>query len=503
MIPHITKGSNPANLMAYLVSEGKRNEHLEPHLVAGSAGMLAWHGNDVLDHDAALEIGADLEQPHRVFGTSIKGGHIRHISLSVPTSDGRIPDEQWEVVAQSFLRKMGYIDVEGKADVRWAAVHHGPSGQSGNDHIHLVVSMVRDDGSKADLWKDMARSQKACRELEQEHDLFKIKGPGSVRGYKHAEVESAERRGRTELERDTLERVIRATSVASQSEDEFVRRLRGEGVLVRASYKKDGEVRGYSVALMPPKDEPPIYYGGSTVARDLGLGVLRRRWPEDDQSRGAATAEWNAATRHLRVVGSGPEQDDPTFSAGELSQELASWKEKLLALDPDDREAWRAAAGDMAGVFAAWSRATERDPGPLADVAKELGRSAQVARSEYRPARHDHGPSMRASVMLTYLAAQDDPRSVLAVFQRLKELAATIRDHQKSNEDLVRVQGLNRMARERLIGLNEKLHVKAGMNVTEAPARSAPARSEQQAMPNKLARHTTAERTNAPAEKGK
>lgn len=503
MIPHITKGSDPPHLMAYLVGEGKRNEHIEPHLVAGSAGMLAWHGNDVLDHDAALEIGAELEQPHRVFGTSMKGGHIRHISLSVPVSDGRIPDEQWEVVAHSFLRKMGYIDVEGKADVRWAAVHHGPSGQSGNDHIHLVVSMIRDDGSKAEIWKDMARSQKACREIEQEHNLFKIKGPGSVRGYKAGEHEYAEKRGRTELERDTLERVIRASSVASQSEDEFVRRLRGEGVLVRASYKKDGEVRGFSVALKPPQNEPPIYYGGSAVARDLGLGVLRRRWPEDGQSRDTAVAEWNAATRHLRVVGAGPEQGDPSFSAGELSQELAGWKEQLLALDPDDREAWRAAAGDMAGVFAAWSRATEKEPGPLADVAKELGRSAQVSRSQYRPRRHDHGPSMRASVMLTYLATQDDPRAVLAVFQRLKELAATVRDHQQSHDDLVRVQGLNRVARERLITLNTRLHAHAGMNVAEPAAQSAPARSEQQAMPNKLARHHQAERDHAPAQKGK
>lgn len=503
MIPQVIYGSDPAELMSYLVSEGRANEHERPRLVAGSDGLMSWHGDTELSHEDALSIGGEIEQPHRVFGTDIKGGHVRHIPLSLPKSDGTLTDEKWGQVAHDFMRKMGYIDQPGKSDVRWAAVHHGPSGKTGNDHIHLVVNLVREDGTKADYWRDKSRSQKVCRELEQEHKLFKVSGVGSARGYTPGELEAAKNRGRVEPERDTLERIVRSCSVSSQSEDEFVRRLRGEGVLVRASYKKDGEVRGYSVALKPPVNEDPIRYGGSILARDLGLGVLRQRWPVDEETRGAATAEWNAATRHLRVVGSGPEQDDPTFSAGELSQELASWKEKLLALDPDDREAWRAAAGDMAGVFAAWSRATEREPGPLADVAKELGRSAQVARSEYRPARHDHGPSMRASVMLTYLAAQDDPRSVLAVFQRLKELAATIRDHQKSNEDLVRVQGLNRMARERLIGLNTRLSVQAGMNVTEESARPAPGRSEQQAMPNKLARHTTAERTDAPAQKGK
>lgn len=502
MIPNVTKGSDPGGLMRYLAGPGDRNEHEFPHLVAGSDGFMSWYADQELSAEDAQRIGSELEQPRRVFGTHVQGGHVRHISLSVPRDDGQLGDGKWQTVAEDFMQKMGYIGVEGKSDTRWVAVHHGPSGQNGNDHIHLVVNLVRQDGTKAETWKDFPRSQQACREIEQEQGLFVIRGVSSHRQLSPGEREASIRRGRVEPERDTLERIVRAASVSAVTEDEFVRRLRGEGLLVRASLGKEGQVRGFSVAVKPPKDERAVFYGGSVVARDLGLGVLRQRWPQDAGSRAAADAEWAAAARGHRVVGAGAEQRDPTFTAGQLSTELKAWKEKLAALPVDDHEGWRQASADLAGAFAAWSRATEKDPGPLAAVAKELGRSAQLSRSQYRPRGHDHSLSVRTSVMLTHLATKDDPRAVLAVFERMKELAAVIRDHQAKNADLLRVRGLNTMARERLIGLNQVLHAQAGLSTGEALSGPS-SRPAQRVMPAKLMQEQTVARTRATTQKGK
>lgn len=499
----MTNGHNPSGLIVYLVGEGKRNEHENPHVITGSISMMPWFGDKELTHQDALLLAAEVEQPHRVFGTEIKGGHIRHISLSLPKEEGRLPDEKWGMIAEDFMQKMGYIGQEGKADVRWVALHHGLSGENKNDHIHLVVDLVRQDGTRAEIWRDRHRTQTAAREIEREHDLFKVSGITAARWHTPQELEAAKRRGRDEPERDTLERIVRAASVSSQTEDEFVRRLRAEGLLVRGTRKKDDQVQGFSVAMKPPKDEKVIFYGGSVIARDLGLGVLRQRWPQGPEERRDAAAEWEAALKGARPVKVGAERSDPSFTAGQLNTELRMWKEKLTKLPVDDHEGWRQASADLAGAFAAWSRATEDKPGPLAKVSKELGRSAQVSRSQYRPRAHDHGPSMRSAAMLTHLATKDDPRAVLAVFERMKELSALIRDHQAKSKDLVRVRNLNTMAREQLIGLNEVLHAHAGLSTglpaqgTNQGPRTRPARSQE------LGKDTTAERTNAPARKGK
>ena len=68
---------------------------------------------------------------------------------------------------------MGFVDIDGAKSSRWIAVHHGAS-KNGNDHIHLVVSMVREDGSKAGTHDDFHRAQVACRELEAEYGLPRL-----------------------------------------------------------------------------------------------------------------------------------------------------------------------------------------------------------------------------------------------------------------------------------------------------------------------------------------
>jgi hypothetical protein len=52
--------------------------------------------------------------------------------------------------------------------------------------------------------------------------------------------------------------------------------------------------------------------------------------------------------------------------------------ERLRAVPASDLPAWRGVARETAGVFAAWSRRFEGDsPGPMAEVADVLARSAQ------------------------------------------------------------------------------------------------------------------------------
>ena len=83
-------------------------------------------------------------------------------------------------------------------------------------------------------------------------------------GLSRAELERTAREHMAEPPRITLARLVREASVASKDEAEFVRRLRGSGVLVRPRFETGGQeaVVGYSVAL---RTEPATRRSGSAA----------------------------------------------------------------------------------------------------------------------------------------------------------------------------------------------------------------------------------------------
>ena len=162
-MPNVVRGDRMAGLMTYLVGPGRANEHTEPHLMAGDPAMLAWHDDAELGRDGALAIARHLDRPRTAMGVEVPGGHVWHCSLSLRADEGALSDEQWRAIADDFVRAMDFDDAEGtKAPCRWVAVRHGVS-TNGNDHIHIVVNLVREDGTKASVHNDFKRAQTAAR----------------------------------------------------------------------------------------------------------------------------------------------------------------------------------------------------------------------------------------------------------------------------------------------------------------------------------------------------
>ncbi|RCO08042.1 relaxase, partial [Bacilli bacterium] len=50
------------------------------------------------------------------------------------------------------------------ADCAWLAVHHGQS-KDGNDHIHIAVNLVREDGRRASIHQSKRRTAEAGAEI--------------------------------------------------------------------------------------------------------------------------------------------------------------------------------------------------------------------------------------------------------------------------------------------------------------------------------------------------
>lgn len=453
MIPNITKGDRMAGLLVYLAGPGRSNEHTDPHLVTGSAPIMAWHNDDQLNRDAALSIAHQLDQAKNVLGVDVKGGHVWHCSLSLRAEEGDLTDQKWAEIANEFMDKMGFTEASGKAPVSWVAIRHGHS-KAGNDHIHIAASMVREDGTKWSSHLDYKRAQDAARALEKKHGLEELSPVYAMRGLRPGELEAAERRGVEEPERRSLARKVRACATAAQDEAEFVRRFRRTGAMIKPRYAagRDDVVVGYSVAERPPKGGRPVWFGGGHLAKDLTLPRLRGAWADSPELADGAVAEWGAAARGRRPVNAGREAHEPDPQMWEqYSNEVARLRETLRAVPMDDHATWAHVARETAGAFAAWSTATESTPGPLAAAADELSKTAQLRRYPARPVR-SVGPSARgASLVLMAATMGGTGTAAQAIMLRqLLNVAKAVHDMHKASNDLRRARQISDLVKNQL-----------------------------------------------------
>ncbi|SEJ78526.1 Relaxase/Mobilisation nuclease domain-containing protein [Arthrobacter sp. yr096] len=452
MIPNITRGSRMGGLMVYLTStdaDKTKNSHSDPHLVAGDAALMAWYDDGVLDRDDALAIAKHLDRPRKAFGVSVqikdmqwdaankervhvgyKDASVWHCSLSLRAEEGALTDQQWGDIANDFVDAMGFTEASGKAQCRWAAVNHGTS-ENGNHHIHLAVSLVREDGTKASTHGDYKKAQQTCRELEVKYGLEQLSSVYATRGYDRAEKATAVRDER-EMHRSSLARKVRASASASATEGEFVRCARETGMLLRPRYAKNTTdvIVGYSVAERPKAGERPIWFGGGTLASDLKLGALRETWMDSPHLATEAAAEWNAAARNKRTVSrSGPEKATPPPQVWvEYTRNATALAEQLRSIPRDDHATWAKAARDVSGAFAAWSHRLEPTPGPLAATAAELSRTAQL-RAPREHSKPVSLPSIAGTAMLFMAASSKNKTAAQAALMvQLANMAAAIYD---------------------------------------------------------------------------
>jgi hypothetical protein len=206
-------------------------------------------------------------------------------------------------------------------------------------------------------------------------------------GLSRAELERTAQEQLAEPVRVALAGMVREASVASNEEAEFVRRLRGSGVLLRPRFEtgRKEAVVGYSVAFRTVDGSTPTWFGGGKLAKDLNLPNLRQFWEVSVANRKWAVFEWSAA----KAVAPGRESivgipDDWRRAVGAIERSV----EKLKEVPVSDLAAWRGVAREAAGLFAAWSRRFEGDsPGPMAAAADALSRSAQNRPDDPVPSR--------------------------------------------------------------------------------------------------------------------
>jgi hypothetical protein len=415
MIPNVTTGSRMFGLVQYLAGPGRSNEHTNMHVVCASEQIVTVLDRQELDPENSRALGHEMEFPKKAFRPGeTERSHVLHVSLSLDPSQlgesGQRDDEFWENVSRKYVAEMGLDGADGKAGCRWVSIRHGLS-KNGNDHVHLAISMIREDGTWWSDYKSKFKSQKAARTIEQEHGL-KVLGQGiKTKGTKPGELESISRRRAEaayakeakkdqamvpwamldkgardhligqqrdiEQPRVELARRLRGAGAGSRTEAEYVQRLRGSGLLVRPYFAKrtTGSVAGYSVAFRPQTGERPIWYGGGTLAKDLSLPALREQWPGSDVL--AAVPEWKAAAKNKAFATAVPTGAE-VLSADVVNDFFREMKD-VTALFRDvqgtDPARFAQIARQGAGVLSAWSVAA----GAEGDAAaKQLAAAADI-----------------------------------------------------------------------------------------------------------------------------
>ncbi|MFD7517497.1 relaxase/mobilization nuclease domain-containing protein [Streptomyces niveus] len=367
MIPQIHKqGSNTLGLLNYLYGKGTHEVHVDPHLVASFDHMAPDPGRD--PGATKRDLQHLLDQPlHLLDPGQRPEKHVWHCSVRAAPDDPVLTDEQWADIARRIVAATG-IDPGDGAGCRWAAVRHA------DDHIHIIATLVREDGRRPDHHRSGKRAQAEARLIETDYDLHRV-NPGDGTAAKRptsAERHKAERHGRATTPREQLRETVRRAVAGATSESEFFGRLAAEGLVVRQRLAPSGDLLGYKVALPDDvnKEGQPVFYPGSKLAPDLSLPRIRERWSAGQPDQGTS----------LRTSADGP-------SAARRRTTSAAWSAIMLIEDGDDGAAAAviAAAGEVLDALATTSADHTRRE--LRDAASAFERAS---RSHIRAARgHD------------------------------------------------------------------------------------------------------------------
>jgi hypothetical protein len=327
-------------------------------------------------------------------------GHVYHVVMSVPKADGELGDGVWRALVDEAIEHMGFgPDAKGVGGCRWVAVHHGLSVE-GNDHVHVVINLVRGDGRIANTYRDWPRWRSWCLAVEERLDLTRTAPAGAGRkATSRAELERATKAG-TRTDRQRLTQLVAEAAARSDSEIDFLAHLQQANVRFRPRMSDD-KVVGYTVALETEQESTePLWFAGSTLRRDLSLPRLRARWEqlgplwetaaavywtgERDVDLGEVTATnmaWRQVTRHLKEA------------AAVLGEEVA-----------DDRDRWSQTTGETADLVAVLAH-FDHDHDHLNRVADQLARAAQLERDQGRPRPREPGVAVPFLVAAARAAA--------------------------------------------------------------------------------------------------
>ncbi|MFF0116579.1 relaxase/mobilization nuclease domain-containing protein [Streptomyces prasinus] len=300
-------GTNTRGLLAYLYGPGDHDEHLDPHIVAGFA-MLGMPDPGRDENATLTELARYLDEPvslrNSEFGKPVTD-HVWHCPVRAAPEDRYLSDAEWGEIAQRIVQAAGIAPAGDDLACRWIAARHA------DDHIHILATTVREDGRRPKLHDSGLRVGDACREIEKDYELRRLK-KGDRTGARRptqAEMHKAERLGWQQPSSQWLQDRIRAAIPHVTGAEEFIAYLEASGIEVQVRRGPSGDLLGYAAGRPGDvnKTGEQIYHPGSKISPDLSLPKIKARLessqPEEHPTarRNHPSTPWHQATDALNT----------------------------------------------------------------------------------------------------------------------------------------------------------------------------------------------------------
>ena len=193
-----------------------------------------------------------------------KLGHtVCHIILSL-SPDEHLNDVSWQKAIAQYLKEMGFTNNQ------YIAVKH--TDQENHEHIHLVTSRVKMDGSVvSDSW-DWIRSQDVIRKLEKDFELESV--PSSWESDRQEptknQIENEKQTGKSTVKRQLADRIDQ-TLTNTTSLPDFIEQLNREGIEVKVDRDRKGKPKGMAYKF------DGVSMAGSSVGKAYSLPRILKR----------------------------------------------------------------------------------------------------------------------------------------------------------------------------------------------------------------------------------
>ncbi|HLO51819.1 MAG TPA: relaxase/mobilization nuclease domain-containing protein [Kamptonema sp.] len=239
---------------------------------------------------------------------------VFHATLSVASTqkleDSVENDQRWLAIAADYMKAMEFDNNQ------YAVVKHN---DTDHDHIHIVASRIRLDGSVVDDSWDYYKSQEVIRQLERDYNLEAV-APSWVldkRAPTTGEHRYLQSKGNKSV-RVQLQDLIDEVTQDKPTMPELVEQLQQQGVEVQIRLTRTGLIKGISYKL------DGVAFSGSQLGKAYTFsGLQKYRSVSYDQGRDNALIEALMQPQHLESAGSEKQ-----------ANELESLQSKLGATAP-------------------------------------------------------------------------------------------------------------------------------------------------------------------------
>jgi hypothetical protein len=186
------------------------------------------------------------------------GRFVWHCALRAAPGDRRLSDGEWRELVEDVMDGTGIAPRDDNGGCRWVAVRHG------EDHLHVVAVLARQDGRGVRRPWDFRRPREACHRAEQRYGLEATAAADRTAAQRatRGEVEKAARLGRP------VPRGAASDGTGGRGGPPAPRGVPGLAAPGRGAgeRRQDGELVGYAVALAENRtgEGLPVWYGAGS-----------------------------------------------------------------------------------------------------------------------------------------------------------------------------------------------------------------------------------------------